>query len=124
MCCKLTCALLAPLLALAMLAVARTTCAEDAKQANKAGAAVMIEIHKKGKFVYIRQGDTEQKPVEVVVGQSVVWKNQTPAKHTATCDKKGPDGKPLFDTGAIQKKGGKGDAVTVLFDEKLFKAAG
>src|SRR5262245_61550195 len=104
----------AVLAALGAFIFAPALAAEDSKD-----AAVVIHIDKKMR--YIKEGDTEQKPVTVTVGQAVVWKNlDESAAHTATSRLKGMDGKPLFDTGKIE--GGK--SAKVVLDIKIYEAAG
>ena len=49
--------------------------------------------------LYIEQGETQQKPVAVSVGDMIVWVNEGNRTHTATAED--DDGGLLFDTGDI-----------------------
>jgi plastocyanin len=90
---------------------------ENAGQA-KGGDTIVILID--AKMRYIKEGDKEQKPVTVKVGQTVVWKNTDACDtHTATSVAK-KDGKPIFDTDDIES----GKSAKIVFDQKLFEAAG
>lgn len=107
---------------LILLAWAVSATAEDEKEKKKEQAKeVVIHIkHPGAQAKYIKEGDTEQKDVTVVVGQKVTWKNATGnAPHTATSKLKVED-EALFDT----KKLNGGDNKTVDFDEALYKKAG
>jgi len=78
-----------------------------------------------GMAKYCKAGDTTQKDVTVIVGQTVKWVNKGDQPHTATSKKETKDGKPLFDTKEIKRaKCDKYDSRSITFDEKLFKAAG
>jgi plastocyanin len=92
---------------------------KDEKNGKKDNNIVLINI-KKGK--YCKEGEDKQNPVTIFVGQSVVWKNLDPNSHTATSSKNGGDGKPLFDTGALNKKKPASDPIRL--DEKLYKGLG
>ncbi len=115
---KLICC--ASALALATLAGVAVSPAAPQRQTKAAGEKVVINITAGGaKAKYVKEGEKEQKPVVVTVGQTVVWKNTDDDTHTATHKPK-EGGKALFDTGEID--GGK--SKEVVFDQKLFEAAG
>ncbi len=57
-----------------------------------------------GSADYIEEGATSQEPVEVRVGDTVVWRNEGNRTHTATAEN--DDGDLLFDTGDIQGRSG------------------
>lgn len=84
---------------------------------------VLININGKGdKAKFIRDGDTEPKPVEVKVGETVRWKNNDDvAQHSIVSDK--VNGKIVFESANPQFLK-HGDQVDILFDEKLYQAAG
>lgn len=83
-------------------------------QAHKDAKEIVIEIIPDDAKVglYVEPGQKQQKPIEVKVGQSVVWKNTTDEFHTATSKLKVKDaaGKeaPLFNekikSGASSKR--------------------
>src|SRR5215211_2269766 len=54
-----------------------------------------------GNAEYREDGTSTEEPVEVRVGDTVVWRNQGNRTHTATADISDPD--PLFDTGDIPR---------------------
>jgi len=87
---------------------------------------IVIYIVGKGpKGKYVKAGDTTQKDVTVIVGQTVKWVNKGNRPHTATSKKTKEGGKPLFTTKEIKPaKGDKYDSDSITFDEKMFKAAG
>jgi FtsP/CotA-like multicopper oxidase with cupredoxin domain/peroxiredoxin/plastocyanin len=72
-----------------------------------------------GQSKYIKEGDSEQRPVTVTVGQTVRWVNKSDAAHSATQGSPG-DTVHLFDTGILQPMG----RAERQFTEKLFTAAG
>jgi len=83
---------------------------------------IVINITKGGMDAkYVKQGESEQKPVEVAVGQTIRWVNtDADSSHTATSTAKGSDGTPLFDTSFLNGKSEK----AIVFTRDLFKAAG
>lgn len=97
------------------------TSVEGQRQRGKAQQeVVVINIEGSGSAAkYILEGDTEQKPVVVLVGQAVVWHNKDTVKHTATEGTPDAD-KHLFDTGDIKK----GASAKIVFDQQLFQRAG
>jgi len=93
---------------------------KDENKTKKDNSIVLINIKN---MKYTKEGDDKpNNPVTVFVGQSVVWKNQDNMSHTATSSKNGADGKPLFDTGMLNKKKPASDPIR--FDEKLYKLLG
>jgi plastocyanin len=93
---------------------------ERSADAKKDEGIVVINITGKGgKSKFIKESDEEQKPVVVLVGQTVRWQNKSDVTHTATEGKPGTD-KYLFDTDDIKK----GKSAEVRFDQKLFERAG
>jgi peroxiredoxin len=72
-----------------------------------------------GQSQYIKEGDTDQNPVSVTVGQTVRWVNKSDAPHSATHGRPG-DTTHLFDTDIIDPK----SSAEVQFTEKIFKGAG
>ena len=91
---------------------------------NKKAADDAVVIHivsADDTWKYVKQGDDEQKPVTLFVGQTVRWQNDDEdMEHTATSKLKGKDGKRIFDTKKINSKRSK----EIVFDEALFKSAG
>ena len=88
---------------------------EDKKEADK---VIIITADWK----YVEEGKKKQAPVDLVVGESVMWKNMSKDPHTATSDK--TDGRKegeVFKTGDIKKNGGKKKYV---FDMGVFERAG
>lgn len=72
-----------------------------------------------GNAKYIEEGSTTEQPVEVQIGDTVVWVNQGNRTHTATAED--DDGDPLFDTGDIDP-GDQSDPKEMTAD--MFAAAG
>ena len=68
---------------------------------------------------YLKEGDTEEKPVAVHVGQTVKWVNKGNLEHSATSFKNNGD-KPIFDTGLIEAMQSK----EITFDSDSFVSAG
>lgn len=102
--------------ALAFLFLTAALPAQDKNGGQGEAKPITINIQE---YKYIKEGDTEQKPVVVKVGQTVIWKNSDEVKHTAT-SKTEKDGKPLFDTGKIAAD----KTAKIIFDQKLFAAFG
>jgi plastocyanin len=69
---------------------------------------------------YILEGETEQSPVHVNVGQTVRWINDERPRHTATATGTNSSGDRLFNTGTLRE----GEEADVLMDNELFLAAG
>jgi plastocyanin len=90
------------------------------KTTKEAADVIVITITPTSAGKYIKEGDKAQKPVIVKIGQTVIWKNtDLDMEHTATSVLK-KDGKPVFDTGAIDT----GKMAKIIFDQKLFENAG
>ena len=73
--------------------------------ANVAAREVVIRIAGDGgNAQYIEEGESAQEPVEVRVGDTVVWRNEGNRTHTATAENN--DGDLLFDTTDIPGRSG------------------
>jgi plastocyanin len=82
--------------------------------------AVVINITGNGPSAkYVKEGDTEEKPVAVQVGQTVKWVNKGNLQHSATSFKNQGE-KPIFDTGLIEPA----ESKEIKFDSDLFASAG
>ena len=73
-----------------------------------------------GRAQYIEDGETQQKPVAVNVGDIVYWRNEGHRDHTATAEN-GDDGRPVFDTLNIDRGT---TSIPVEMSPARFKAAG
>jgi hypothetical protein len=93
--------------------------------------APVVRIHitksANGTLVCCKEGDQTQAPVQISVGQAVVWQNDDDHPHTATSllnvtstVNGASTPKPLFDTGPILPHQSK----FVLFDQALYSSAG
>ena len=95
--------------------------AAENKKADDDAVVIHIASADDDTWKYVKQGDDEQKPVTLFVGQTVRWQNDDEdMEHTATSKLKGKDGKRIFDTKKINSKGSK----EIVFNEALFKSAG
>jgi plastocyanin len=87
---------------------------------NASDETVVINITGNGPNAkYLKEGDTEEKPVAVHVGQTVKWVNKGNLQHSATSFKNKGD-KPIFDTDLIEPMQSK----EITFDSDLFASAG
>jgi plastocyanin len=84
----------------------------------------LMVFMKDEQFLKQEDAETPLDVLEVRVGQKVLWVNKENERHTATSTMNKADGKPLFDTGTIQRKGVPGDQKEVTFSADLYKAAG
>lgn len=80
--------------------------------ASRAGAcAGLVHASAKVHEVDIRLFQFQPSPLTIAAGDTVRWTNRDGIEHSATAEAKGPDGKPLFDTGLF----GKGESREVTF---------
>src|SRR4051794_29528426 len=75
---------------------------------RKTDDVIVVNITGKGSNAkYIKEGDTKQQDVEVLVGQTVRWVNKDSStgkmQHTATSNAKKKDGNRVFQTKALEK---------------------
>jgi plastocyanin len=103
---------------LAALTFGRAAAVNDDKAS---GEIIVINITGDGPNAkYIRDGDTQEKPVVVNVGQTVKWVNNGDLQHSATSFTQNQSGHPIFDTNLIDPMQSK----EIKFDSKLFTSAG
>jgi len=93
--------------------------ASPSNQKEKPKADVYINIVKTpaGKVEYRKEGDQVQRPVQVMFGQSVVWKNEDMIEHTSTSTRN-CDSNPLFNTYKIEPNGCY--SKVIVFDDAMF----
>ena len=102
--------------------VLATGLAQPAQPKKEADKVIIIKDYKYIEQARFNKEEKEQTPVEVNVGQTVVWKNLDGDAHTARSDAQGDLEKgAIFNTKAI-KSGG--ESKVISFDEELFKRAG
>ena len=105
-------------IALAVLTIGRSVEGNDEKTSND---TIVINITGTGpRAKYVRDGDTEEKPVLVQVGQTVKWVNNGNLQHSATSFMQNKSGNPIFDTDLIEPTHSK----EIKFDSALFTSAG
>ncbi len=112
--------LTAVLLTLTALAIGSAATPGDKGEPKNGAPEIVINITGDGDMAkYIKEGDKDQLPVAVTVGQTVNWKNKGNKKHTATSKLKVGD-KPLFNTGTLKS----GESKSITFNKKMFEDAG
>ncbi len=105
------------ILGLAIFALGQGFAGSDDKSADD---TIVINITGNGPNAkYIKDGDNQENPVAVKVGQKVKWVNKGNTRHSATSFQQ-KCGNPVFDTDLIDPN----DSKEVLFDSTLFMNAG
>jgi plastocyanin len=82
-------------------------------------AIVINIVGPAGKAKYIKEGEKEEKPVDVNVGQTVRWVNKGTMEHSVTSFLK-KDDKPVFNTGLFNPE----DQREIKFDRDIYTKAG
>jgi plastocyanin len=106
----------------ACLLVAVVSVYADTPAGTGTDADPIVIVMEDNKFTVKQGGDlTTAHPVELTVGQTVVWKNVGCNSHTASSVKKDANNKRLFDTGSVDSMQ---MSKKVVFDDAMYKAHG